>query len=506
MRALAPIFVSLAALACPALAGEDPLVDRYKEFFRTSIAPSWEDSELSEMHVVMLRGFERHDVPDAAEWLISQIVAGSEAADEVRTALDVLAAYSRPETVATIVEAWDKRLRKPAERRALGLFALRGKGKNAEQVAAALVEGLTDRDPRVARAACQVAGECMRREVLDPVRALLESREPMVRGAAALALAEMSDDESLPVLFDMFCRDDSHRARYDLWMALRKLSREDLPCRPAAWEEWWTKQRGEPVEGEESPWGGSFPRVNADAAEPGPFFGIPVLADRVVLVIDTSQSMLEPWNIDHQAERAKPPEERTPGFFSVKTRWDLVRNHVRQLLEGLPEDVEVGFVFYDMDVWKYPEGGKLLRNSPRNRAKILQYLDTEVEPKGTTTMYDGLAAGWGFVRDGDPDANLKKGADTILFVTDGTPTDGTFAKRDDRIRDEAWAIATGRGVRIHTVGIHYHAYELCKAMAKDSGGLYVHEQQAGDTTEPQDLDFWPKKKQEFEARRKAGNR
>ena len=502
MRLLASMFVTLAALSPTARAGDDPLVDRYKEFFRTSIAPSWGESERSEMHVVMLRGFERHDVPDAAEWLISDVVAGSDAADEVRAALDVLAAYSRPETVACIADLWDRRLRKPAERRALGLLALRG--KKGDATTATLVEGLQDRDPRVARAACQVAGEGMRRDVLAEVRKLLESREPIVRGAAALALAEMSDDESLPVLLEMFCKDESHRARYDVWLALSKFAREDLPCRPAAWEEWWTKQRGEPAEGETSPWGSSFPRIHSKVGDPGPFFGIPVLADRLVLVIDTSQSMLEPWNIDHQAERAKPVEERTPGFFSVKTRWDLALSHIRELLQGLPEDVEVGFAFYDMEVWKYLDGGRMFKNSERNRSRALQYLDEEVGPKGTTMLFDGLAAGWGFLRDGDPETNFRKGADTILFITDGTPTDGTYAKRDERIRDEAWAVAVGRGVRIHTVGIHYHAYELCKAMAKDSGGVYVHAQQAGDTTEPQDLDFWPKKKKAFEAARKAG--
>jgi hypothetical protein len=40
-------------------------------------------------------------------------------------------------------------------------------------------------------------------------------------------------------------------------------------------------------------------------------------------------------------------------------------------------------------------------------------------------------------------------------------------------------------------------------MARDSGGLYVHFQQEGDTAEPQDLEFWPAKKKAFEEARKA---
>jgi len=52
------------------------------------------------------------------------------------------------------------------------------------------------------------------------------------------------------------------------------------------------------------------------------------------------------------------------------------------------------------------------------------------------------------------------------------------------------------------VGVHFHAYALLKNMAKQTGGYYVHAQQEGDTTEPQDLEFWPDKKAAFEKARK----
>jgi hypothetical protein len=71
------------------------------------------------------------------------------------------------------------------------------------------------------------------------------------------------------------------------------------------------------------------------------------------------------------------------------------------------------------------------------------------------------------------------------------------------LRDEVWLVATLRNVRFHTVGIHNHQFDLLQAMARDSGGLYVHVQQAGDTAEPQDLEFWPAKKKAFEEARKA---
>ena len=129
-------------------------------------------------------------------------------------------------------------------------------------------------------------------------------------------------------------------------------------------------------------------------------------------------------------------------------------------------------------------------------------MDEDLKQKATTAMYDGLKRGWGFVKEGNPDQNFKKGCETMIFVTDGRPTDGELKKREDRIRDEVWRVAMARNVRVHAVGIHFHSYELLKTFAKDSGGLYVHAQEAGDTTEPQDLEFWPEKKKAFEKARK----
>ena len=117
-------------------------------------------------------------------------------------------------------------------------------------------------------------------------------------------------------------------------------------------------------------------------------------------------------------------------------------------------------------------------------------------------MYAGLRRGWGFLKDGHPDTNFKKGCDTILFLTNSNPSEGEFKNRPDALGDEVWRIATGRHVRFHTVGLHNHAFALLAGMAKDSGGLYVHAQQVGDPAEPQDLDFWPEKKKKFEAERK----
>ncbi|MHC4493358.1 MAG: hypothetical protein ACYTDU_17250, partial [Planctomycetota bacterium] len=57
-------------IAASALAADDPHVLRYRQFFREEISGRWQREALSEQRVVMARGFQRHDVPDAARWLM----------------------------------------------------------------------------------------------------------------------------------------------------------------------------------------------------------------------------------------------------------------------------------------------------------------------------------------------------------------------------------------------------------------------------------------------------
>ena len=90
----------------------------------------------------------------------------------------------------------------------------------------------------------------------------------------------------------------------------------------------------------------------------------------------------------------------------------------------------------------------------------------------------------------------------ICFLTNGTPTGGEMKNRPERIMGEVWALAHERGIVVHTVGIHNHAYALLKDIAKQNNGKYVHAQEEGDAAEPQDLEFWPDKAAAYEAARK----
>jgi hypothetical protein len=490
-------------LVASAWAADDPHVLRYKQFFREEISGPWQREALSEQRVVMARGFQRHDVPDAARWLMLTAM-NDPAGDVVREVVRVLSVYKSPHTITEMVALWEKKFKKKPEQKALLLHAF-GKIK-FDAAERPILLGLKDSDARIAAAACRAVGLGPRLKLRPLLEKALKHKVPRVRAAALAALGELGGEQSLPLIFGVFCRDPSHRVRYDAWVALKKLTMLDLPCVPVDWLDFWKERAGEVAEGEPNPWGTAFPRVPKGAAKPANLFRIPLLADRVCFVLDVSNDMNSPWRIDRKTERKKKREDRIPNFFGVKTRWDLVKAYVKQVLKQLPDGVEVAFVFYHMDVFVHPETARYIKLNKRNRDKISKYLDEEVKLGATTAMYEGFKAGWGFLKGGDPAANFKKGCDTIVFTTDGRPTHGELAKRPDRVRDEVWRIALARNLHVHAVGLHNHQFDLMQAIAKDSGGLYVHAQEHGDAAEPQDLDFWPEKKKAFEASRKKKGR
>lgn len=462
----------------------------------------WPEETISERRKSLVREFQRYDYPDAAKWLMTRVLVKDRAGDVLRETVRVLASYRRPETVAQMAKTWKSKLKK-GERRALGVYAfVHTKDPAARKV---IETALKDRDARTIVAACDAIGLGNRRELVPQLVKMLKHRSEKVRIASLQALYQLREEDVVPEVFKAFCAADNPRVRFEAWQTLERLTRQEHGLDPNTWQDWWMEQKGEVAEGAPDPWGKNFPNVRPPIVQPARFFGIPVVGQRICFVLDTSGDMDNAWRIDVNAERKKPKEERTPSFFTVKTRWQLVSAHVGRCLKELPPETEVAFVFYYNRVFVYPDSGKFMRNSEKNRKALLAHLK-KVKRDGTTAMYEGLKRGWGFLKDGDAALNFKRGCDTILFTTDGRVTAGKLKDRADRLRDEIWRVASLRRLRIHTVGLHNHDFELMKNIAKDTGGLYVHAQQAGDAAEPQDLDFWPEKKAAFEAARKAARK
>lgn len=515
------LFLVTVLLAATVCAEEDsPREHAFKVWFNR-IKADFAKDEISESRKVTVAGCQKHDTPSAVKWLILDVIAKDDAADVAREAVRVLGLFRNPKSKETMATVFTRQLKKDWATRALVLqaFAHVQFDEGQDPIAAAL----KDKDARVVQAACRAIGAGRKVAFKDDLLRLSKHKVPVVRGAAVLAFGEWTKlrekerqapqaakdtaNAALPRIFQVFVTDASHRVRYDAWLALRQISfQRKLGTAPGDWEEWWREQSGAVPEGEPNPWGKSFPRGAKGSEHKPMWFGMPIGADRVAFVYDCSLRINNAFAVDIPAQRKLPKDQRIPNFFSVKTRWDLLRVYTNDCLKSMPDRVELGFVFFTDEVAVFPEATKLLKLSKKARSQIRTHLEEGVKRSATAAMFDGLEKGWGWLKEGDAKTNFAKGADTILFATCSRPTDGKHKNKSGRIADECWRISVTRGVRFFVAGIHNHDFALLQGLARDSNGLYVHVQPAGDTAEPQDLEFWPEKKKKFEAERKKRKR
>jgi hypothetical protein len=498
-----PVFLTL--LAHPVVGEEDDgRTLAFKRYRAESIRHVFASTvATSEERVISMRGLDKHGCPAAARWLVLEVLAKSDEGDVLREAARLLTGYRGSETTAELAKLWATKLKKNITARTLVTLAM-GPKKNAES-RALLRSAFKLGDSRIVAAACRAVGTGDDDTFKPQLVAALRHKEPLVRASAAIALSDLAEFDMMPVVFRMFCTDKSNFVRFRAWQALGRFEKNNrIPCETRMWAEWWERKKeawdAEGAEGK-SPWGESFPG-GSSSVKASRWFGIPILADRVVFVLDATQRMDQGWKIDPVKERAKPAADRTPNFFSVKTRYSLSLAHFNRVLKEMPAKTQFALALYHDKAAPpnhsiVPESGKWLKVSKKTRS-TLRAAANSYEPGGTSSLYEGLMAGFAFQASKRP---VKLGAQVICFLTNGRPTGGEFKNRADRIKGEIWVAAQTRGVIVNAVGLHHHDFALLQDFAKASGGLYVHVQQEGDTVEPQDLNFWPDKKAAFNAGR-----
>ena len=99
-----------------------------------------------------------------------------------------------------------------------------------------------------------------------------------------------------------------------------------------------------------------------------------------------------------------------------------------------------------------------------------------LRPSGQTNYYDALRLVLGMEgRDGGWKGRFANTSDTVLFLTDGTPTDGEITKSDELL---SWWRERNRfaRLRVHVIamGVTNVDVGFLRNFAAGSGGTFVH--------------------------------
>ncbi|MCZ6597681.1 MAG: HEAT repeat domain-containing protein [Planctomycetota bacterium] len=272
-----------------------------------------------------------------------------------------------------------------------------------------------DRDPRVRAKALDVLVTFDAEAAVQDVLAGLEEREAAVRCAAVRALPvlelpltlglvrKLGEDESVAVrtevvealgllrsvgacraLVDRLERETELRLAYRIVDHLRYVSglRHGRDARP--WRRW-----ADALEDDWKPFQGEVEEEDEDRSIT--FVGLPILSERLVVLIDMSGSI---W------------KERGEG----KTRKDVVDVKLRECLERLPETTEFNLIPYTAD--PIPWQKRLVPATRRNVAAAITWFE-KLNNSGTGDFWDAYLL-----------ALEDPRVDTIVMLGDGEPTGG----------------------------------------------------------------------------------
>lgn len=254
-------------------------------------------------------------------------------------------------------------------------------------------------------------------------------RKCIVEAAMALGTREAAQllIDTLPA--------NSGRTKVTTVLYLTKATGQEFGSDATQWKSWWAAN-GKTVE--------LKPVTDLEATDNnGTYYDIPIEAERVVFLVDSSDSM-----------RA--------GVGGV-TRLDAAKQALIATLNGLRENVEFNVITFHDGVTLWKRG--LMAADARNKADAIRFVQ-RLPALGKTATYDGLMASF------NCDPNLE----TIFCLSDGDPSAG-------RITDPAQILAEVKklnGVRrltIHSIGVfggqQYDSLaQFMKALSDQNGGEF----------------------------------
>ena len=318
---------------------------------------------------------------------------------------------------------------------ALARLALRAEGDTPVGV----LELARAKDPAARQAAAFELARIGSEEALTSLRALLADSDARVRSEAIRAVAARRRASSIVALIDRL-EAETGKLQLEAYWALRMLTGLDHGSRAPRWKSWW---QGE---------GARFQiptLAEADAAErkreekqgegttKASFYGIAVVSDRLVFVIDISSSML-----------AKA--------YGDRTRIDVAKEELATVIGRLHGDDLFNIIAFSTGVVNWER--ELTAATPKNREGAQLFVE-RLMANGGTAIYTALERAFS-------DARI----DTIYFLSDGDPSAGAITDPGEIQREVArWNSA--RHVTIHCIAVGQD-HPLLRGLASDSGGTY----------------------------------
>ncbi|MEK7482753.1 MAG: VWA domain-containing protein [Planctomycetota bacterium] len=264
-----------------------------------------------------------------------------------------------------------------------------------------------------------------------------------VRSSTAYALGQMERFEAVLPLIERF-KKEKGRPCIEIREALTQITHLDFGADPKRWENFWNTQQGRFVR----------PKLSTPQAANGSFYGVPLLSNRLIFVVDTSGSM------SALAEyRGESSETVTVNQFQPSTRLDVAKKELIKQIKGFNEKIRFNIIFFDSNLRLLSR--TLLPATPGNKSIALTFIGRQ-KPDGGTNIHDSLLK-----------ALETNEADTIIFLTDGAPSAGAIVNPPD-ILIAIHQVNQYKRTKIYVIGIQAIGAEtFLEQLAIQNFGAYT---------------------------------
>tara|TARA_R110002072_G_scaffold125307_5_gene261162 strand:- start:5242 stop:7113 length:1872 start_codon:yes stop_codon:yes gene_type:complete len=397
-------------------------VDRRKMLLE--VLASWKDSDANRLVAARLRDAD----PDI-----------------VVRALEILGASNDPqwtEPISKLLRSKDDAILRDA------ILAMGRLSKADEMWVDQLFALADDKNPVARMGAAAALLELRSAQAVDILHSLLADEDWRVRSEALQQVGNLRREISIPVLIERLDA-ESGRIGHDVATVLRLMTGEDHGRTGRRWNQWWNDQGQDyrlPSYEDALALDKERSSRRQDNKSQASFYGLEIVSDRIMFIIDQSGSMAAPAG-----------RNRSRGAGGGPTRLDVATKEFGRALAALADGIEFNVIFFETGVkaWKK----ELLNLDEDVRAEATEYAG-ETSPAGGTNVYGALL-----------EAYEDERIDTIYLLTDGGPSAGEITDTNE-IRRRILRLNRTRRVVIHCISIGTPSPFL-RELARENGGSYT---------------------------------
>ncbi len=308
---------------------------------------------------------------------------------------------------------------------------------------------LKAKDPRERMLAAEALGRVSGPDAGEALCPVLEDPEARVVEAAATAMADMGSHACMAPLIAAMKRlyPEELRAASACSEALEQISGKSFGLDAESWTDWWEAVKDRPFVKDETP--------RHDRTVPGiPYYGFRIRSSRIAFVIDVSKSM--EWS----------------------DRLKHAKRELTRVVESLPETTRFNIITFSSDVHAWKDRVQVANEKLIEKAK--KFI-APLAPHGGTKTHEALERSF-YVPDKAKSAEI---ADTIVFLSDGSPSEGEVVdpeailaqvrewNRYRRVRILCIALLTGEApdaYRAHEDALK--AERFMRRLAEENGGSF----------------------------------